>query len=323
MKKKINWGIIGLGKIANKFATGLAEVPDAELYAVASRNREKAVVFSERHNAKKAYGVYEQLMQDEKVDVIYIATPHALHHQLTMECLKNGKAVLCEKPFAMNSVEAEEMIKYARSKKIFLMEALWTMFLPHFNYVLEKIKSGQYGKIKSVQADFGFPAEFDKNGRLFNKALGGGSLLDIGIYPVFLAYSLLGKPQKIKASAEFSETGVDTQCDVEFLYPGGVAAELKSSISEKTPTIAVIELDKATIRLNPRFHEPTSVSIKIDGKEEIREFGVETNGYNFEAEHVSQMLQEGKTESDIMSLDKTLDIMNLLDEIRQKIGLEY
>lgn len=323
MKRKINWGIIGLGKIANKFATGLVEVPDAQLYAVASRNREKALVFSELHNAEKAYGVYKQLMQDEKVDVIYIATPHALHHQLTMECLNHGKAVLCEKPFAMNSAEAEEMIKYAISEKIFLMEALWTMFLPHFQYVLEKINSGEYGKIKSIKADFGFPAEFDRNGRLFNKALGGGSLLDIGIYPVFLAYSLLGKPREIEATAKFSETGVDTECEVEFRYPGGVTAGLRSSINEKTPTIALIELERATIRLNPRFHEPTTVNIITGAKEEIKEFGVETNGYNFEAEHVTQMLQEGRTESDIMSLDKTRDIMNLLDEIREKIGLEY
>lgn len=323
MKKKVKWGIIGLGKIANKFATGLKEVKDAELYAVASRNREKAAVFSELHNVGKAYGVYEQLMQDEQVDVIYIATPHALHHQLSMECLKHGKAVLCEKPFAMNSTEAKEMINLAREKNIFLMEALWTMFLPHFNYVLEKINSGQYGKIRSVKADFGFPAEFDKNGRLFNKALGGGSLLDIGIYPVFLTYSLLGKPENIKARAEFSETGIDSQCEIEFLYPKGVTAELKSSIKEKTPTTAVIVLDKATFRLNPRFHEPTSVSIRADGKEEVREFGVKTNGYNFEAEHVTRMLREGRTESDIMSLDRTSDIMNLLDEIRQKIGLEY
>ncbi|MDX1542410.1 MAG: Gfo/Idh/MocA family oxidoreductase [Christiangramia sp.] len=322
MKKEINWGIIGLGKIANKFATALAHVENASLYAVASRNRDKAVAFSEKYNARVAYGVYDQLMKDENVDVIYIATPHSLHHELTIQCIKHGKAVLCEKPFAMNLQEAEEMVNLARSKKVFLMEALWTMFLPHYQYIIDLIKSGDYGKIISIRADFGFEAEFDREKRLFNKALGGGSLLDIGIYPIFLSYSLLGKPERIEANAEFTDTGVDMECEMKFLYPDA-QAYLHSSFKEKTPTIAEIELEKAVVKLHSRFHEPTSVSIITESKEKTKVFEVKTNGYNFEAAHVTQMLMEGRSESNKWSLDETLDLMALLDDVRQEIGLKY
>ena len=323
MKEQINWGIVGLGKIAGKFAADLADVADAKLYGVASRNIDKAVEFSKKYNAEIAYGTYAQLMQDENVDVIYIATPHVLHYEIAKDCLKNGKAVLCEKPFAMNLDQAENMISLSRNENIFLMEALWTRFLPHFQFVLQTLNSGELGKIKSLKADFGFAAEFDKTKRLFNKSLGGGSLLDIGIYPVFLAYSILGKPAKINASAEFAETGVDYSCDISFEYPDNVRAELFSTFKEKTPTTAEIELEKGKIILNGRFHEPTSVIIISEGKEEKKEFEVNTTGYNFEAAHVTKMLQQGKTESDIWTLDNTRDLMSLLDKIRKEIGLEY
>lgn len=323
MKQKVNWGIIGLGKIAGKFATALASVENAELYAVASRNMDKALAFSKEYDAKAAYGVYQQLMKDKNVDVIYIATPHSFHYEITMECLEHGKAVLCEKPFAMNRQQAEKMISLARSKGIFLMEALWTQFLPHIKYLQGLVSSGKYGKIESVEADFGFEAEFDKELRTFNKSLGGGSLLDIGIYPVFLAYTLLGKPERIEASAEFAETGVDWECKMKFLYPEGVEANLDSSFKEKTPTIAEIELEKAVIRLHSRFHEPTSISIISEGTEETKDFGVKTNGYDFEAAHVGQMLLEGKSESNIWSHENTLDLMELLDAVREKIDLKY
>ncbi len=320
---KVNWGIIGLGKIANKFAEDLAATKNAQLYAVASRSSETALSFAERHGASTGYGTYEQLMQDEKVHVIYIATPHVFHHELTMQCIKNGKAVLCEKPFAINLNEAREMVEFSRKEGVFLMEALWTRFLPHFEFVMEKVQSGELGKIKTVTADFGFTAEFDKSKRLFNKDLGGGSLLDIGIYPVFLAYCLLGKPEKIEASAQFAETSVDASCDIRFSYQHGVRADLYSTLLEKTPTTAEIELEKGKIFLDSRFHEPTTVKIGSEGNEETFYFGAKTKGYNFEADHVTKMLLQGKIESDIWHLDKTLELMDLLDTIRERIGLEY
>ncbi len=323
MKEKIKWGIIGLGKIAGKFAKGLTAVDNSELYAVASRDRDKAITFSKEHNAKIAYGSYVQLMQDKEVDAIYIATPHVFHYELTLDCLKNGKAVLCEKPFAMNLSEAREMIDLARAKNIFLMEALWTRFLPHFKFILEKIASQELGKIKSLKADFGFKAEYDESSRLFNKSLGGGSLLDIGIYPVFMAYATLGKPKEIAAEAKFSDTEVDIICDMNFKYDDGVQANLYSTLEKKTSTTAEIELEKGKIFLNTRFHEPTSVTIISESNTETIEFGVKSNGYNFEAEHLGNMLLQGKTESDVWNLDNTLDIMDLLDKVRSRIGLEY
>ncbi len=323
MMRKIKWGIVGLGKIAHKFAEGLARVPDAELYAVASRDLEKARGFSEIHDTQIAYGSYEDLLEDEHVEVVYIATPHVFHHELTTEFLHHGKAVLCEKPFAMNVLEAREMVKLAREKKIFLMEALWTRFLPHYEFVLKVINSGEFGKVRSIRADFGFPATFDKEKRLFNKSLGGGSLLDIGIYPVFLAYTILGIPDKILATAEFAETGVDASCEICFLYPNAARADLVSTFMKKTPTTAEIQMDYASIHINSRFHEPSSIRIKSKGKDEVIDFGVEGPGYEFEAAHVTKMLQSGKTESNIWDLDKTLDLMYLLDKVRVEIELNY
>ena len=323
MSEKVKWGIIGLGKIAGKFAEGLRDAENAELYAVASRDKEKAEDFAGDYEAVKSFGSYEELMQDEDVEVIYIATPHVFHHDLTIECLQNGKAVLCEKPFAMNYSEAKEMIEAARKNNVFLMEALWTAFLPHFQDVLDKVENKEFGTIKSLKADFGFPAEFDKEKRLFNKSLGGGSLLDIGIYPVFLAYKLLGMPESIEAEAEMTETGVDNKCDITFNYPNGLKAKLFSTFKEKTPTSAEIIFDDAKMVINSRFHEPTSVTTHIGEKHEIRDYGVENNGYTYEAEHVSKMLRDGKIESDIWTFQNTLDIVKLLDDIRSKIELEY
>ena len=321
--KKIKWGIIGLGKIANKFAEDLVYVDNAELYGVASRSLKNAKEFSEKHSAKVAYGSYEELMEDTEVDVIYIATPHSFHHELTLKCLQHKKAVLCEKPFAMNLEEAEEMIALSKQKKLFLMEALWTRFLPHFQYISKRINSGEFGKVLSIKADFGFEAEFDSTKRLFNKSLGGGSLLDIGIYPIFLAYSILGNPEKISAVAKFTETGVDAECRVKFTYQEGVEADLFSTFKKETPTIAEIILENGKIILNSRFHEPTSVTVIANGEETIKDFKVKSNGYNFEAAHVTEKLQKGKFESNIWSLENTRDLMSLLDKVRSEIGLEY
>ncbi len=321
--KKINWGIIGLGKIAGKFAGDLEEVEDAVLYGVASRKIEKAEDFKKEFDAEKAYGSYEELMEDPDVDVIYIATPHVYHAEIAKSCINHGKAVLCEKPFAMNKTEVEEMISLAKEKKVFLMEALWTKFLPHFKDVREKIKNGDYGKIKSVKADFGFEAEYDTSKRLFNKELGGGSLLDIGIYPVFLSYELLGMPESIEAKATFSETGVDDSCDIKFSYTDGVKAELFSTLKEKTDTTGIIEMENGKITLMSRFHEPTSVKYESNGRVEIRDFGATGRGYSFEAAHVTKMLQEGNTESNVMTFQDSINLISLLDSIREKINLKY
>lgn len=321
--KKIKWGIIGPGKIADKFATDLQEVEHAELYAVASRSQTKAKSFAKKHQATNSYSSYETMLQDEELDVVYIATPHVFHHAQTLMCFEYNKAVLCEKPFGMNRQQVEEMIAKAKQKNVFLMEALWTQFLPHFKAVMEIIKSKKYGAIKSLEANFGFNAAVDLEKRLYNKSLGGGSLLDIGIYPIFMALSALGMPQNIKAEGKFYKTGIDQQTDMTFEYANNVNATLQSSIIQDTSTTAVIEMEKATLKLNYQFHAPTSFVVITDEGEEIKEFDVHTRGYNFEAEHVQKMLWEGKTESTEMTFEKSLQLIELLDKVKAKIGLKY
>ncbi len=321
--KTIKWGILGCGKIAHKFAEDLLTIPNAKIEAVASRQLQKAQKFAYTYGANKYYGNYTELAKDSEVDVVYIATPHVFHYEHTLMCLTNKKAVLCEKPFAMNVSEVKEMIDTAKRNNVFLMEALWTYFLPHYRYVLNVIESEELGAIKSLKADFGFATTFDPNGRIFNKNLGGGSLLDVGIYPLFAALSILGYPDEIEATAKIGKTGVDETCTMQLSYNNGVFASLFSAITQKTNTEAIIQLEKGTITINSRFHEPSSVTIYQNGKSKLYEFEVTTNGYSFEAIHAQEMLLQKRTESTIMSFGKSLQLITLLDEVRNKIGLKY
>jgi predicted dehydrogenase len=321
-KKTIKWGIIGLGKIANKFATDLATLEHVELVAVASRNQQNANEFAEKYKAKKAYNSYESLAKDTDVDAVYIATPHSFHKEHSILCLQNKKAVLCEKPFAMNLQEVEEMIVVAKENNVLLMEALWTYFLPHFKYVLEIVKSEKFGKIKSLEADFGFYPVYDENSRVFKKEVGGGSLLDIGIYPIFAALSTLGIPVAMDATASFFETGADAECTMVFHYKDAKAT-LKSSLLENTPTHAIFTFDSAIVKINRQFHAPSTVTILENGKEEIIDFGYKTIGYNFETEHFNQLLRADKKESDCMTFEFSRNLIKTLDAVRKLIGLEY
>lgn len=320
--KNIRWGIIGLGKIANKFATDLASIETAELVAVASRNIQNANNFAEKHNAKKAYSSYEELAKDTNVDAVYIATPHSFHKEHAILCLRNKKAVLCEKPFAMNLSEVTEMIQVAKENNVLLMEALWSFFLPHFTYVLDLIKSEKFGKLKSLEADFGFHTPYNTDSRLFKKDLGGGSLLDIGIYPIFAALATLGEPDAIDASATFFENGADASCDMFFQYENAKAT-LKSTLLEETPSVAILKFDKATIKLNRQFHQSSSITIIQNNKEEIINFDFKTLGYSFETEHFNSLLRAGEKESNMMTFEFSKNLINTLDKVRRIIGLKY
>lgn len=321
--KKIKWGIIGLGTIANKFATDLLTIHDAELYAVASRNQEKADAFATKFGATKAYSSYEALANDPHIDVVYIATPHALHKENALMCLEKGIAVLGEKPFAMNAEEVDAMIAKAKEKNVLLMEALWTYFLPHYQFVLKELKNKTYGDILKIESDFGFQRPFNNEARLFNKAMGGGSLLDIGIYPIFATLSALGLPKDIQASATFFDNGADSSCNMTFHYENSVTAHLKSSLLEFLPTQAIFYCEKGIIKINTMFHMPTTVSIIVDGKEDVLDFGYNTIGYNFEISHFNQLLHDGKTESDIMTFEFSRNLIKTLDSIRDIIKLNY
>ena len=321
-RKTIQWGIIGLGRIANKFATDLSTVEDSQLVAVASRSQQKADKFAFTYNSKKAYDSYEKLVKDSQVDAVYIATPHRFHKEHTLLCLRHKKAVLCEKPFAMNLQDVTEMVEVAKEHNVLLMEALWTFFLPHFNYVIDVVKSEKFGKLKSLEVDFGFFHPYDIEHRLFNKQLGGGSLLDIGIYPIFVALSSLGKPKSIAAAATFFDNGADSSCSLIFDY-GITKAYLKSSLLEETPTEAIFTFEDAVVKLNTRFHESPIVTIYKDEKEEMLDFNYKTFGYSFEAAHFSRLIREGKKESNIMTFEFSKNLISTMDEVREIISLEY
>ncbi|GGD07361.1 Gfo/Idh/MocA family protein [Hyunsoonleella pacifica] len=324
LPKTINWGIIGLGNIAHKFATDLLTIKGAKLYAVASRNQDKADAFAKKYDAITAFDSYEALAKDTNIDAVYIATPHALHKENTLLCLKNGIAVLCEKPFAMNTEEVAEMIALAKEKNVLLMEALWTYFLPHYQYVLNALKEKKFGKLLKLEADFGFYRTFDDKHRLFNKSLGGGSLLDIGIYPIFIALSTLGIPKTIGAKATYFDNGADASCNMEFEYEDTTKAYLKSSLIEDTPTEAIFYCEHGTIKINTMFHAPATVTLMPnEGVNETLDFGYNTIGYNYEVIHFNQLLRDGKTESDIMTFEFSKQLINTLDHVRSLINLQY
>lgn len=324
---KIKWGILACGKIAKKFASDLRLVEDAELIAVASRSKENALEFAKEYPAKYTFGSYKELVSNPEIDIIYVASPHAMHHEHTLLCLHHGKAVLCEKAFAINFRQATEMVELARSKNLFLMEALWTKFLPHYLKVKEMIGEGMIGEVKGVLANFGFKPVEPVADRLLNPSLGGGALLDIGIYPVFLAQSLLGKPDEILASMNRSTTGVDEQSSMIFTYSNGLTASLFSSLASNMETDADIFGTEGRIRLTNRFYEPSTTiqyyPDKVDSRREIfvaREPGW---GYQHEIRHVNECIQNGLVESPLHTHNDTLLLMSTLDEIRKKMGLVY
>lgn len=324
MINPFNWGVIGPGKIAHKFVQDLKATGNARLHAVASRDEDRAKAFAAQYGASHYYGGYEQIVTCPDLHAVYIATPHTGHMENTVMCLESKMPVLCEKPFAMNAREVREMIAAARRNDTFLMEALWTRFLPTTQKALEIIESGTIGEVLSVKADFGFKAEFNPEGRLFNRALGGGSLLDIGIYPAFLSLLILGKPQSIKAMANIGSTGVDEECGALLQYEGGKMAHLHSTILARTKTEAFIYGEKGTIHMHTRWHEPTSMSLLIEG-ERPEDFHLEMpgKGYHYEAAEVMKCLSEGKKESDLMPLSFSLDLIELLDAIREEAGVVY
>ena len=322
MTKIIKWGIIGLGGIAQKFAEDLTLIEDAELVAVASRSKVKANNFSTKFNVKQAYDSYEDLAKDPNVEAIYIATPHSFHKEHAILCMKHKKAVLCEKPFAMNSNEVDEMIAVAKENNVLLMEALWTFFLPHYKYLLDTVRNQSLGKLEKLEADFGFKAAYDLEGRFLKKEIGGGSLLDIGIYPIFAAISTLGKPKNIEANASFYETGADSECNMVFNYDDSMAI-LKSTLLKETKSEAIYTFTDGVLKLNTRFHEPTTITISQNDMETTKDIPYKGFGYYYEILHFNQLLRDGKKESDIMTFEFSKVLIETIDKVRSLIGLEY
>lgn len=327
MSTNIRWGILGAGKIARKFAADLRLVKDAELVAIGSRNMERTQAFAKEFPAKHLHDSYEALVANNEVDIIYVATTHNFHKEHAVLCLQNGKAVLCEKPFAVNAAEAAEMIAVAKEKNVFLMEALWTKFLPHFMKVKEIVSAGKIGEIKSVLARFGFKPTEPIAPRIFDPVLAGGTLLDIGIYNVFIALSILGKPDSISAVMNPASTGIDEQCAITFSYNNGAMAQLFSSFASNIATECDIHGTNGRLKLAHRFYAPdTTIEYYpgwIDSKEIIPVEKEAGWGYQYEIRHANDCLRKGLKESNVMTFADTMQLIETLDEIRAKAGIVY
>jgi len=322
-KEIVRWGIIGLGKIANKFASALANVDGSTLYAVASKTESSAEQFAQKHNASVFYDDYLKLVEDPNVDVVYIATPHAFHKEHTLLCLSKGKPVLCEKPLAHKLENVKQMLQASKKSNTFLMEAMWTRFLPPINKTLELIHGGHIGQLTSIEADFGFNSPFNENGRLYDMSLGGGSLMDVGVYPLFLALTILGRPKDIHASAVLSSTGADISCDIELVY-NTAKAFLKSSIVEDTKKEAISIETEEQIRIHSPWYHPTSILLeKKDGSKQEFDFGYKGNGFEMQIKEVQDCLASGKIESTKMSHQFSLMQSEVLDVICSQCKIVY
>ena len=324
MGKKYKWGILAPGKMSAKFTRGLKLLENVELYAVGSRDISRAKMFAEEYGYKKYYGSYEELVSDPELEIIYIASPHSHHYKHTMLCLKNGKSVICEKAFALNTREVEEMINEAGRQKVFLMEALWPPFQPVYIKTKEILKNGDAGKIIHLNARFSFQPPFEPTDRKFNLSLGGGSLLDIGIYPVIDALYFMGVPDEITAKAIFGETGSETSIAIIFGYDDGRMATLYSSFR----TAGGIGCDLLCEKGNLYFSRGRDMSQRLNvalNSQENKEYSLlpDGMGYQFEAAEVMKCLDEGKLESDVVPLSFSRDLMKTLDRIRKAARIVF
>ncbi len=323
MKEIYNWGIIGPGRIAGKFASAIREVPRARLYGVASRTLSKAEAFAAEHQATTVFESYEALAQSPDIDAIYIATPHTFHHAHSMLCLAHKKPVLCEKPLAINSRQVKEMLAFAQKQDTFLMEAIWTRFHPNILRCLDWIEKGEIGEPQFLRADFGFYNAFDPESRLFNMDLGGGALLDIGIYPLFLAQLIFGKPEKIQAMAALSPTGSDKWIDIQIRYPGDKLAHLHASVIVDTNIEAEIYGPEKKILLHNRWHNPAPISLYQRQTCLRTETFPDRIGYAYEIEEVISCLDAGKKQSSLLPHAFSLQLMETMDEIRSQCNIVY
>ena len=326
MNDTVRWGILGTGRIARAFAEGLRHVSNGKLEAIASRTMESARRFGDEWNVPRAFESYQALAESDEVDAVYVATPHTGHAEYSILCLKNGKAVLCEKPFAVNASQVAAMIEQARQSKILLMEGMWSRFPPLMDEIRSLLASGRLGEIRTLQADFGFkPASRDPDGRLLNPDLAGGSMLDVGIYPISLSFMVMGCPESFVSEWNKGATGVDEQASYVFKYANGSMALLHSSLESETGQEAFISGTEGNLRIHKQCWKPQKMTIfhPQSGVSESVEMPFEGNGFNYEAESFGNLLLEGELESPIMPLEESLRIMRLMDEIRSAWGLRY
>ena len=319
------WGILATGGIAHAFARDLALLPDASISAVGSRRQAAADAFAAEFGIARAYGSYAALVADPDVDAVYVATPHPGHHDAALLAVEAGKAVLVEKPFAMNAADAAAMIAAARARGVFLMEAMWTRFLPHIARIREILAAGTLGRIAYLTAEHGQWFAEDPAFRLFAPSLGGGALLDLGIYPVSFAHLVLGVPERITAVSDPAFTGVDATTSMIFQYTGGAHAVLTTTLAAASNNPAAIYGTEARLEIDGWFYTPTTFRVVARDGTELERYDAPHSGHGLrhQAAEVGRCLEAGLLESPLLPLDETLAIMTTLDEVRRQIGLDY
>lgn len=326
MKSIVRWGILGTGRIAKAYAEGLKKTKNGKLTAIASRNKESAELFARAWKVENAFYSYEELAQSPLVDAVYVATPHTEHSKNSILCMNEGKAVLCEKPIAINAKEVTKMIGAAKKNNVLFMEGMWSRFPPLMDEVRRIITEKEIGEVRTIHADFGFRPEVkEPSNRLYNPNLGGGSLLDVGIYPISLSFMINGSPSSFMSDWTRGETGVDEQASIIFKYSNGSMAVLHSSIQSETGQEAFISGTEGSIRIHKQCWKPQTITITDwrSGKTKKIESPFIGNGFNYEAEHFGDLLLKGEKESPIMPLEESLKIITTMDKIRLKWGLSY
>jgi predicted dehydrogenase len=319
----IRWGILGAGGIAGSFADAVAQHTRAQLVAVGSRSRDRAERFATGHGIPTTHLGYQALVDDPHVDAIYVATPHSEHLEHALLAIRAGKHVLVEKAFTRNAAEAEQVFAAAREAGVFVMEAMWTRFLPHVAALHQVLDAGEIGEIVNVSADHGQLMGFDPSSRLYDPALAGGALLDLGVYPVSFAHDLLGTPDAVQAVGTLTPTGVDGQVSIVLSYGERTQATLSTTLWAKTPTIAQISGTEGFVEVAGSFYGPSSFRVtRLDGRVWTFE-QPGTKGLQFEAAEVARQVADGAVESPRMSWQGTLDVMRTLDEVRRQVGVVY
>ncbi len=324
MGAHIRWGILATGGIATKFTTDLLLVPDAMAVAVASRSVESAERFAADNGIDRAHGSWEALAADPDVDIVYVATPHIAHHAAAKMMLEAGKAVLCEKPITLTAAQAHDLVDTARRQRVLLAEAMWMRSNPAVRRAIELIRAGAIGEVKSIHADLGIWASLDDKHRLRDPALGGGALLDLGVYPVALAQFIMGTPSRVQATAKLTDLGVDETTGILLSYPSGAHAALSCSIVTGGPVVATIVGTEGHITLPNRFYRTQQLTLHPKSGEPVVEDHPYTgNGLRFQAIEVGRAVSEGLLESPMFPLADTLAVMETLDEVRSQVGVVY
>jgi predicted dehydrogenase len=321
--KRMRWGIIGPGNIAKEFAEDLKYV-GCELGPVLGKNFDHTVEFVKRFNGAVTVKNISEFLE-ARPDVVYIATPHPMHFQQTLVCLENKIPVLCEKPLALNIKQVTELTDASKKNKTFLMEGMWTRFLPSMQFLLNIIHSGTIGDVLNLHADLSFVAEKDKSNRFFNPGLGGGSLLDVGIYPIYLSYFLLGNPGEIFSAGKVNEAHIDETCGVLLKYTNGRYAMVESSIITQTENNAWIYGSEGTIRIKRSWTErPEKIEVIINNESSFKHIpSWQGRGFQYEVEEVIKCIGEEKIESDILPHTTSIDIVNIMDAVRSQLGIRY